>query len=381
MNQVQSDNNLHLPHLQIKAFRGIKNLSLPRLGRVTLFTGKNAVGKTSVLESVAIFAARGHSSTLSKLQKNREELINVKDEDEYDVLMPNIEALFYGRNASENEPIVIGSLDQVNQLIIKKVSFDSLNEEQKKSVERLTKSHQNDDLLQLQLFKVRFKNEEIVLPWTNLQPDNKDFRVPLRLWNRYEQQVISSRIHCETLGTGLLDNMQIGDLWDKIVLTDKESQTIEALKLIFGDKFDRVAVTGENRRYRRRVIVKLKDHSHPVPLKSLGDGAVRLFSIALALANSHGGILTIDEAENGIHYSIQKNFWHMILQTAYKNNIQVLATTHSWDCTRGFEQAAIEDNNSEGLLIRLDRHGEEVRAVPYSEKGLKVAIEQGIEVR
>ena len=151
--------------------------------------------------------------------------------------------------------------------------------------------------------------------------------------------------------------------------------------MIFGDKLNRVvAVTGESR-YDRRFIVKLKDHSHPVPLKSLGDGAVRLFSIALALANSHGGILTIDEAENGIHHSVQKAFWRMILQTAYKNNIQVLATTHSWDCARGFGEAAEEDNNSESLLIRLDRHGEDIRAVPYSEGELKVAVDQGTEIR
>ena len=379
MNQVQSDNHLHLPHLQIKAFRGIKNLSIPSLGRVTLFTGKNAVGKTSVLESVAIFAKRGHFSMLSGLQENREEFMDMKDEEGY--LLPNIEALFHGRDAFKNGPIVIGSVDETNQLKIEKVPFDKLSKSQKGSVERLIKSYNNDELLQL--FTVKFKNQESVLPWTNLQTDNKKgIRIPLRFWHRYEQQPISS-IPFETLGTGLLNNQRIGRLWDKIALTDNENQAIEALNLIFGDRLSRVAITGEDRdrRSNRRVIVKLKDHSHPVPLKSLGDGAVRLFSIALALANSHGGILTIDEAENGIHHSVQRDFWNMILQTAYKNNIQVLATTHSWDCARGFAQAALENENSEGLLIRLDRHGKEIRAIPYSEEELKVAVDQGIEVR
>ena len=379
MDQIQSDNpdnHLHLSSLQIKAFRGIKNLSIPKLGRVTLFTGKNAVGKTSLLESVAIFATRGHFPTLSGLQENREEFMDIKDEED---LLPNIEALFHGRDAFKNGPIVIGSLDEANQLKIEKVPFDKLSKSQKGSVERLIKSYNNDELLQL--FTVKFKNQEIVLPWTNLQADNKKgIRIPLRFWHRYEQQPISS-IPFETLGTGLLNNRQIGRLWDKIALTDNEDQAVEALKLIFGDRLSRVAVTGEDRRYNRRVIVKLRDHSHPVPLKSLGDGAVRLFSIALALANSHKGILTIDEAENGIHHSIQKAFWRMILQTAYKNNIQVLATTHSWDCARGFSEAAEEDNNSEDRLIRIDRHGEDIRAVPYSEEGLKVAVDQGIEVR
>ena len=50
-----------------------------------------------------------------------------------------------------------------------------------------------------------------------------------------------------------------------------------------------------------------------MPLRSLGDGAVRLFGVALALANSQGGFLLIDEAENGIHYSLQRDFWRMVL--------------------------------------------------------------------
>ncbi|MDE0446870.1 MAG: AAA family ATPase [Spirochaetaceae bacterium] len=55
----------------------------------------------------------------------------------------------------------------------------------------------------------------------------------------------------------------------------------------------------------RRAVVRLKDQERPVPLKSLGDGAERLFGVALALANSRGGFLLIDEAENGIHHSVQ----------------------------------------------------------------------------
>lgn len=54
---------------------------------------------------------------------------------------------------------------------------------------------------------------------------------------------------------------------------------------------------------------------------SLGDGAVRLLSVALALANSAGGFLIIDEAANGIHHSIQRGFWRMIMETAHQNGV------------------------------------------------------------
>ena len=193
---------------------------------------------------------------------------------------------------------------------------------------------------------------------------------------------LPAAIKCETLGPGLLDNDKIARFWDEIALTDDEDRVLEALRLIFGDKVDRIAITAEEyKQHGRRVIVKLKGHSQPVPLKSLGDGAVRLFSVALALANSRDGILLIDEAENGIHHSIQPDFWRMVLRMARENDTQVLATTHSWDCVRGFAQAAADDQEAEGVLYRLERDDEDVWAVYYSEDKLKIAAEQGIEVR
>ena len=55
---------LHLPDLTITGFRGIDQLSIPRLGRVTLLAGKNGVGKTTALEASRVFAARGRFSAL-----------------------------------------------------------------------------------------------------------------------------------------------------------------------------------------------------------------------------------------------------------------------------------------------------------------------------
>ena len=119
-----------------------------------------------------------------------------------------------------------------------------------------------------------------------------------------------------------------------------------------------------------------------VPLKSLGDGAVRLLGVALALANSRDGFLQhIDEAENGIHHAVQRDFWRMVLQTARDNNVQVLATTHGWDCVRGFAQAARELGAVDEVLVRLERRGDRIRALEYPEEELIVAARQEIEVR
>ena len=194
----------------------------------------------------------------------------------------------------------------------------------------------------------------------------------------------TSEIDCVSLGPGLLSNYQIARFWDTIALTDEENRAVEALRLVLGDDVERVAIVAEDdhfQRHGRSAIVRLRGETRPVPLKSLGDGAVRLLSVALGLANSVGGFLVIDEAENGIHHSIQREFWRMVLEAAHNNNVQVLATTHSWDCVKGFAQAANELEDVDGTLVRIEKKGGEMWAVEYSEDDLRVVAEQRIEVR
>ncbi len=376
MPRKQSGGHLHLHDLAIKGFRGIKSLSLPRLGRVTLLAGKNGVGKSTVLEAVAVYAARRYcNEVLSNMLKKREELSIAQDENGDTFPVPNIEALFHGWDASKNAFIVIGPSKEPDQLRIENASHNDLTNEQMVLEGFRSESYHYDDM---QWLNIKFRGKQNIFPWANLKS-----RRPLRgRWGFVAEANLPKEIKCETLGPGLLNNDEIAKFWDKIALTSEEDQTVNALKLIFGVKVERIAVTAEEyKQHGRRVIVKLKDHSDPVPLKSLGDGAIRLFSIALALANSRDGILLIDEAENGIHHSVQSDFWRMVLRMANENNTQVLATTHSWDCVRGFAQAATDDEDTEGILFRLERDDEDVWAIFYPEDQLKIAAEQGTEVR
>ena len=116
-------------------------------------------------------------------------------------------------------------------------------------------------------------------------------------------------------------------------------------------------------------------------MQSFGQGTVRLYQIALGLAYSKNGFLLIDEAENGLHYSVQRDFWRMVLQTAQANNVQVLATTHSADCVRGFAEAVNEDEGVEGVYLRLERDAEGLYTVNYPEDDLLSATLNRTETR
>lgn len=336
------DERLHLPDLLVENFRGIESLTLPKLGRVTLLTGKNAVGKTTVLEAVQAYAAQGHPPLLHELLTRRREFSIATDEDGDTFTIPDWSALFCRHSVSDKTQIVIGPHKKKSQI---KITEDSL-------------------------------------------PDEFESR-RMGLHRRYvrrisEEDYPPNMISIELLGPGLPNDDRLAILWDDVALTDDENQAVRALRLVYPDA-ERVAVIGGGPRSiragGRRVVARIKELERPVPLRSLGDGAVRLFGLALALTNSQDGFLVIDEAENGIHHSIQHDYWRMVLQAAHDNNVQVLATTHSWDCVRAFAQVAVENEGVEGVLIRLEKDDDGIHTITYSEDRLRRAAEHGSEVR
>ena len=363
---------LSLPDLSINGFRGINDLSISRLGRVTLFTGENGVGKTTLLDAIRVYASRGNYRVLNDILRSREELSLYVDEDNDEVIRPDWDALFYGHYASSDAQISLGPKNKSRQL---RIGISSEGTTQSSTFGRGEFSI--DDSQEL---KIEFQNNRQEIPLLHLIG-----RSPLRQRRlRDIESDLPHAVRCESLGPGLLNNLELARFWDNVALTDDEDKAVKALNLIFKDKVERVVLVGDlsrGSRYGRRAVVKMENEERPFPLKRLGDGAVRLFGAALALANSQGGFLVIDEAENGIHHSIQRDFWEMILRTAEENNVQVFATTHSWDCVAGFAQAATDLDDVDGALVRIERHGNDTSVVEYSEEKLDVAAKQGIEVR
>ena len=371
-------NQLHLPNLTIKGFRGIDELSIPRLGRVTLLAGKNSIGKTTVLDAVRVYASRGRYEALVGLLHSRSESTVINTDNGQLGIRPDWDALFHGRAISPDSCISIGPADVEEQLIIRSTR---LNHEEANFVRdtKLIKLMRTDlaGETRIHALEVRYANtRQVFLLDISLTYPNSDEPPP--------------EIGTQYIGPASPTNNDLAGLWDGVALTDHEERAVKTLGLIFGTSVNRVAVVGDNvmgdsvlflGHRGRRIVVRLKGYKRPVPLASLGDGALRLFGVALALANSRGGFLLIDEAENGIHHSIQRDYWRMVLQTAHENNVQVLATTHSWDCVTGFAQAATELEDVEGVLVRLSRSNGELRAIEYPEQELAIAAEQGIEVR
>lgn len=375
---------LHLPDLVVRGFRGLEDLNISSLGRVTMITGKNSVGKTSILDAVRVYAARGSYAALTDLLRNREEFANTTDEDGDSVSGIDLSGLFNGWEVTDDSTVIIGSSNDENQL---KIEVGDVTEEQLELFGGL-----NPEVYELgnKMLSVRFNGFSNDLPWVFSFDDfaatmayRLDRRFP-QIHRRLRQQRMPSDIPCATFGPGLPGNFELADTWDKITFTDDENRALDALKIILGDDIVRVAVIGGTRdRFRRepRLIAGRMNHNRQFPLKAFGDGALRMLGIALALVKSRDGFLLIDEAENGIHYSFQADFWRMVLMAAHENNVQVIATTHSYDCVLGFAQAAFDISEVDGRLVQLSRDQGALRVAELPENELTIAAQQRIEVR
>ncbi len=375
-------NGLHLPNLSIRNFRGIQRLSIRRLGRVTLLGGRNGIGKTTVLEAVRLYAARAHPRALDEILGQREEIPRRNDEDQVRTRLWDYTALFHGRGEAGKQTVEIGPISEPTELVMQLCPWEDLAAGQQVLFGEVPMVED------WRFLRVRFKGKEILVP---TMPVERGARTA-ESWRNYTRGLRDGlfqherwgSLNCESLGPGIVDNSTLARFWDSVALTEEEDLALQALRLVSSD-IERIAVVGGEASgfggNGRRIVAKVRGHPDPVPLKSLGDGATRLFAAGLSLANSRDGFLVIDEAENGIHYSLERDFWRMVLRAADEYNVQVLATTHSSDCVAGFSRAAVAAEDIEGVYCRLAGEGDLLEAVEYTEEELQTAAEQAIEVR
>ena len=121
--------------------------------------------------------------------------------------------------------------------------------------------------------------------------------------------------------------------------------------------------------------------SRPVPMGFLGDGVGRLLSMALAFQNAKNGMILIDEVENGIHHSALKGVWENLNRLSRRFNVQVFATTHSYECMVAARDAFAGNEAKDLHIHRLQRGDEGIVAVTYPFEALDFTLDYGAEVR
>jgi hypothetical protein len=368
---VAAPPRLVLPDLEITGFRAFDELCLPRLGRVNVIVGPNSAGKTGMLEALRLLVSGASPATMLDMLVSRDELSTrtlALSEEDVELLDPALSQLFHRPDADSSAPVIrIGTRAHGGPAVA--VERGWIVRRSPDEPQRFVAALDNDDLLGAprRALRIEASGRVRIVPLQGLASILRE--VP---WE--------APVPCQYVGANGLPSSEIAELWDRISLTEREDDVLETLRMMA--PVERLSLVGDfDGKGDRKPVVKVPGSRKPVPLRTLGDGINRLLGLALAMVNAQGGVVLVDEIENGIHFGVQDDIWRGIFALAGRYDVQVFATTHSWDAVVGFQYAA-NLSREEGVLYRLERGRQgRIRATAYTEAEVGIAAEQRIEVR
>lgn len=160
----------------------------------------------------------------------------------------------------------------------------------------------------------------------------------------------------------------------------KADPVLEQLQKIFPEVQD---ITLENVLGDSMLHISLEGLKERLPVVDLSAGINKYLSIVLAILVNPGGTVLVDEIENGFYYANLTVLLRSIVELCEKYNVQIIATTHSYEFLQSL--IPIMDEISRGerdfSLLRFERHPEQPVITLIEGSTYKAAIEESFEIR
>jgi len=368
--------------VQINGYRGLSDFKMGDLGRVNLLVGRNNSGKTSVLEALYLLSTAGDASAFWQLCTRRGERFIEDPDARYGPQMEiDVSHLFTGHELSVGNRIAVTATNETPERSLTVVVAEPTDKEQQ---ERLPPPLDGAAIPRLRLalhVKSSPPTTSRTIPLTRQGGVTyESIEAPTRRATRASQRASGLPVHF--ISTESLSGNELIALWDRIQLTPNEQLVLRALKFV-DPAIEQLRAMAGTRYYGGKggFIIKRDGVTMPFPLGSLGDGAWRMLAMAIVLTQCAGGMLFVDEIDTGFHYTVMAEMWRLIFSAAKEFNVQVFATTHSFDCVNALAAICHADveANSEVTIQRIeaDKHF----SVPYSEAEIRAVAERLIEVR
>jgi len=358
-----------ITELEIQGYKGLKNVTLKGLKRMTLLGGRNNSGKTSVLEAFFLSRDWGNAEMLTRhLRWRGVEVFQTNSESAWAPAFTNFEL--------KGSKIQIRTRDPQGDratFTAQVIDAPTRNPPQP-SVLQIGGTAQNirapgEPALRLTfllgsrpVYEAQITINQGV-PSYLLVPSRLDATAPPVSFVLARQRTPASE---DAANFGKLD-------------TEKRTEEIVSLVKIIDPKLVGLSVVPVGPI--SQIYADVADIPKKIPVNLLGDGITRLLSMLLHIANIPGGYLLVDEVENAFHHAAMPQIWQALYAICKSQKCQLIATTHSYECVSAFASSLKEVAGEEFSYIRLDRKDGNVESITYDSDELQNATEAGWEVR
>ena len=359
-----------LSGLVIRNFRGLKDFSCNHIRPITVIGGKNNSGKSTLLEAICFVANRAHGAVPGRLTWNRGETMKTQ----------SLASLFYGANDMGLVSMHGIFSDKTSRGVDLECTYksavdfkiedspkDGINERLPFTYIQQYYTNCGENGVKRGAMMIAFvKDEYRCYP---LEPQKVETE-----FNKIDGLTTDDDWACVFYQSQR--RMNVSSLYANLFKSGAESTLLPYLRLIDPRIVD-VAYDGEI------LLAGVKNGKMRLPFSIMGDGMVKVAEILSILATSpKDGVLCIDEIENGLHYSVMKEFWRSLVCLARERNIQLIVTTHNIELLKAIgEESGCMDDDDFVYLNVVRRDSDEVKAFPYDHPELAHSLSVNMEVR
>ena len=352
-----------LESVRIRNFRVFRDLEIDRLARINLFAGHNNSGKTTLLEALFLLSGGGnpHMALNVNVTRGIHELAGNQDTIPEILWKPMFSDLDFDKRVEIcARDVSIGSLTLKLFLSLPNtIEFPLSGGRETASVTGRPSTRARTLVFEFTDSAGKCVKGRVRPNAQGFQIEQPDTVVP------FVSVFISSRVW------GLQEEAQLlGEL-----RTRKEQDVVlETLQIIEPE----LKSVEDNSASGSPMIWVDVGLSELVPLSAMGEGMARVARLILAVSAARGGLVLVDEIENGLHHSVLPDLWRSISHAATRFDTQVVATTHSFECV----EAAYHALGNDGFALhRLETANGKNHCVTYGPEAMGGAIRHNMEVR
>jgi len=340
-------NSDHIKSFRLKNFKCFEDFTMDNIGQFNLIVGANNSGKTSLLEGLLMMEDDSHEYLYDALLR-RTAVTHEQPSSKFDLLQPYLNTRLGERTVFLE---TISGDDFRDTYSLETCSFNEIQRQGDLSnliQERFGKNWQN-----------RFSGEnKFLISRSKYQGNDKhdhDDIIPVVFMGDPEILAFTPLIGIhDQYRSDLVDQYSANVQLDSEI----EAEFIKCLKIIV-PQVEAIVIFIDGNTGAPSIGLRLKGEKSLIPLSMFGDGTVRMFFILNKLFNVVGQMwffrrLLIDEVDFGIHNSKLREFWAMLIELAYRLNIQLFMTTHNEACVRAYWEAFESDELKEKLGINRD---------------------------